>query len=245
MAEYLIYRLYGIMASWGDIAVGEVRPTFDHPSKSAVFGMLAASLGIRRTEEERLVELDRSYHFAVRLDTPGSLLRDYHTIQVPPSKDGRRKLVFATRKEEMAWNKKETILSSRDYRCDAIATVCLWPAVKKPPYTLEELSDALNNPVFVPYLGRKSCPLSLPAGATVISAEHPGKIFEIPFLQGDEFLNAIGRDGEMRVFWEGSEDIGVTPIHSITRRDELVSRKRWQYRSRSEHYGFVRLSEEG
>ena len=53
MREFLIFRLYGMMASWGDIAVGELRPTFDHPSRSAIVGLLAAALGIRRDEEEQ------------------------------------------------------------------------------------------------------------------------------------------------------------------------------------------------
>ena len=57
MHEYLLFRLYGSMASWGDIAVGEFRPTFDHPSKSAVMGLIAAAMGIRRDEEERQREL--------------------------------------------------------------------------------------------------------------------------------------------------------------------------------------------
>ena len=51
--ECLLFRLYGPLASWGEIAVGESRHTAVYPSKSALLGLLAASLGIRRDEEER------------------------------------------------------------------------------------------------------------------------------------------------------------------------------------------------
>jgi CRISPR system Cascade subunit CasD len=38
MRDYLLFRLYGPLAAWGDIAVGEYRPSFAHPSKSAIIG---------------------------------------------------------------------------------------------------------------------------------------------------------------------------------------------------------------
>jgi CRISPR system Cascade subunit CasD len=34
--EYLLFRLYGPMASWGEIAVGEMRHSEVKPSKSAL-----------------------------------------------------------------------------------------------------------------------------------------------------------------------------------------------------------------
>ena len=136
MQEFLIFRLYGSMASWGDIAVGEFRPTFDHPSKSAVIGLIAAAMGIRRDEEERQRELADGYLMAIRIDGPGILLRDYHTAQVPPAGKGKMKYHFPTRKDELAVPKDElnTILSSRDYRCDAVYTICLWGRTASPPY---------------------------------------------------------------------------------------------------------------
>ena len=81
MKEYLFFRLYGPIASWGDIAVGVQRPSFDHPSKSAIMGLLAAALGIKRNEEEKHTALVNSYNFAVMINSSGILLRDYHTVQ--------------------------------------------------------------------------------------------------------------------------------------------------------------------
>ncbi|MEX2322042.1 MAG: CRISPR-associated protein Cas5, partial [Saccharospirillum sp.] len=38
--EFLVFRLYGPLASWGNTAVGGVRPTLAMPTRSAILGML-------------------------------------------------------------------------------------------------------------------------------------------------------------------------------------------------------------
>ena len=50
MPEYLVFQLYGPFMSWGDIAVGEMRPSAMMPAKSAILGLLAAAVGIKRPE---------------------------------------------------------------------------------------------------------------------------------------------------------------------------------------------------
>ena len=175
MREYLTFRLYGPMASWGDIAVGEYRPSFAHPSKSAVLGILAAAVGLRREEEDKQRQFAVSYGFAVQVHSAGTLLRDYHTIQVPPK---RRNVWHATRRSELSSPDINTILSSRDYRCDAFYTVAIWSAYNEnPPHSLAELVESLNRPVFTPYLGRKACPLALPVQARTINAENLKQAF--------------------------------------------------------------------
>ncbi|WP_295540003.1 CRISPR-associated protein Cas5, partial [Thiolapillus sp.] len=51
MDDYLVFQLYAPLASWGGQAVGQERPSDDHPGRSALLGLLAAALGIRREEE--------------------------------------------------------------------------------------------------------------------------------------------------------------------------------------------------
>ena len=46
MTEFLIFQVYGPSQAWGDIAVGEIRPVVDHPGRSGIAGLLAASLGL-------------------------------------------------------------------------------------------------------------------------------------------------------------------------------------------------------
>ncbi len=64
MTEFLCFRLHGPLASWGDIAVGERRPTSPHLSRSAVLGLVAGALGIRRDDADAWAELDRGVGFA-------------------------------------------------------------------------------------------------------------------------------------------------------------------------------------
>jgi CRISPR system Cascade subunit CasD len=242
MPEFLAFRLYGMMASWGDIAVGEFRPTFDHPSRSAILGLLAAAIGIRRDEEERLSALSNAYRMAIRVDAPGVLLRDYHTSQVPPAGRGRKKHSFASRREELAIRREDlsTVLSTRDYRCDAVSTVCIWKDSESAPYSLEELAAALNSPVFVLYLGRKSCPLALPVHAQVVAGENLAATLSSVWFPDTDLLRGLLYDGDLRVFWEGEQDVGIPAIHTTLPYDNPLSRKRWQFGSRAEHYGVIR-----
>ena len=245
MHEFLVFSLYGAMASWGDMAVGDFRPTHDHPTRSAVFGLVAAALGIRRDEEEKLAALSDGYNIGIRLDAPGTLLRDYHTAHVPRSGANRATREYPTRRNELeAPVHISTILSAREYYCDAVSTIFLWGRTEGVPYTLEHLRDALNAPAFVLYLGRKACPLALPLDARVVRGENLAEVFaSVPF-PGQAFLKPLARPNRMvRVYWEGDADTGIQAIHSGLRHDEPLSRKRWQFGDRVEHYGVIERQE--
>jgi CRISPR system Cascade subunit CasD len=237
MRDYLIFRLYGPLASWGDIAVGEYRPSFAHPSKSAIIGLLAAALGIRQNEEERLQHLAESCSFAVRVDAMGILLRDYHTTQVPSAKKG---VTHYTRKSELAMTDLNTILSSRDYRCDAVYTVAI-NLSERAPHTMQELITALQKPVFTLYLGRKSCPLSLPLQPQIISRATLREAFENASF-GDELVSMIASKGT-QVYWEDNTASGLDKQEVIIRRDKLRSRKRWQFAERCENFCMIKKGE--
>jgi CRISPR system Cascade subunit CasD len=225
------------------MAVGEDRPTFDRPTKSAILGLVAAATGIRRDEEERQLALAAGYWMAIRIDSPGFLLRDYHTAQVPPSGKGKRKIVFQTRKEELSVPKDglNTVLSSRDYRCDALYTVCLWSRTANPPYHLTVLKHHLEHPEFLLYLGRKSCPLSMPVQAQIVNAENLASALSSVRFPDPEFIGPLLRNSQVRVFWEGDEASGYEKEHTVTRCDDPSSRRRWQFTNRQEHYAMVKL----
>lgn len=240
MADYLVFHLYGPMAAWGDIAVGEYRPSFAHPSKSAIVGLLAAALGIRRNEEERQKNLAEACSFAVRVDAMGNLLRDYHTIQVPSSGTGRNRRTFNTRRAELAESDLNTILSSRDYRCDAVYTVAI-TLREDLTCSVKDLADALRKPVFTLYLGRKSCPLAFPLSPLVISAETVKEaISKAPV---PEELHGLLKEQSSLVYWEGEQG-GYEREQVITRRDAPLSRKRWQFSERKENFATIPREEE-
>lgn len=239
MRDYLIFRLYGPLASWGDIAVGEYRPSFAHPSKSAIIGLLAAALGIRRDEDERQKELADACSFAVRVDAMGTLLRDYHTAQVPSEKKG---VTRYTRYSELANEDLNTILSTRDYRCDATYTVAV-TVRDGAKYTALALADKLMKPEFTLYLGRKSCPLAFPLQPKVISAATLKEALASVTFNNEELPGVITNSPYL-IYWDDNMESGFDQEHVITRRDTPLSRIRWQFNERREHYCSVKKEDE-
>jgi CRISPR system Cascade subunit CasD len=232
MTDYLVFRLYGPLASWGDIAVGEVRPSTAHPSKSAVMGLVTAALGVRRDQEGELSKLAGGYGMAVRVDGFGKPVKDYHTIQVRPGVNS-----FATRRDELAvepGEKLETILSYRDYRADALFTVALWEKPDR-PHPLDGLREAMEKPVFALYLGRKSCPLGAPLEPQVVQADNIREAFQKAEFKFTEVEAIPGRQNPM-LYWEKDGAAGLEPQQAFERRDIPLSRKRWQFDTRLEYY---------
>ena len=230
--EHLVFQLCGPMASWGEIAVGDHRRSDIKPSKSSIVGLLGAALGIRRDEDDIHRQLTDAYGIAIRIDARGELLRDYHTTQVPSSTGKKR---YYTRKDELAAQKLGTILSQRDYRVDACYTVVFWRHTDDAPYSLHALANALQKPHFLLYLGRKSCPLTLPVHAQVVEAETLAQAFEVATFP-IEFIEAIPFGDFKEYVWEKYPDPGISASMVYPRRDRVLSRTRWQFRERDEYY---------
>ena len=93
------------------MAVGERRYGAERPARSAVFGLVAAALGIERRDERTHAALSEGYGCAIQVNRPGRLLEEYHTTQVPPARRGHR---FGSRRGELLARDLETILSLRD-----------------------------------------------------------------------------------------------------------------------------------
>jgi CRISPR system Cascade subunit CasD len=147
--------------------------------------------------------------------------------------------VFAARREELA-AELETVLTRRDYRADVSFTVALWRRNAPLPWTLADFVDALRRPAFVPYLGRKSCPLGLPMAPLIVEADTvcgslQRRDAEAPALERDAAANGGG------FVWADQPSATCPPLgldeqhsHVEWRRDELVSRMRWQFGLRAE-----------
>lgn len=242
MTDYLVFRLYGPMCAWGEIAVGGVRASAGHPSKSAVLGLVAAALRIRRDEEDVHRLLAESYGMSALVTSMGAPLVDYHTAQVPASGAGRNARTFATRREELASRPRHelnTILSKRDYRVDARADVALWSRSPAPFWPLERLRAALESPGFVLYLGRKSCPLSLPMEPQVLSAPSITAAFASARFHEVEELGVLPSSKRRDLYWDEDGEPGVTAGQVLLRRDEPVSRRRWQFDTRRESHASI------
>ena len=197
MNRYLVFQLRGDLASWGDVAVGEQRPSLWFPTKSAIIGLIAAALGIERKDEETQMAFAQAIQYAVAVDRPeqkvvgynneffkgetysGGYMQDYHTIQSASEPDLRQfQKIFGrsvkSRKDQVTALKmtgsEGTVLSYRAYRLDAayIVAVCLKDELV---WSLADLESALKEPKFHLYLGRKSCPVNLPLNPRIVPAE--------------------------------------------------------------------------
>lgn len=233
--EFLIFQLYGNLSSWGDIAVGEHRPSQSYPSKSAIMGLLAAALGIRRDEDKKHLTLNGSYGVSICVYSHGELLRDYQTTQVPAGNNH-----WMTRKDELCFNPLglKTILSQRDYLMDAYYQVAIWCKDQgEAPYRLSELSKALRKPKFTTSLGRKSCPPCLPYKPTLfekMSLKSAYKAYEID----QDIKYYLCMDDLTSWYWEeglSNDELGMKHVMSYPRRDRVTSRKRWQFTNRNEY----------
>ncbi|ESS17180.1 type I-E CRISPR-associated protein Cas5/CasD [Streptococcus mutans] len=131
----ILLKFAGPLQSWGTSSHFETRHTDFYPSKSAVIGMIAASLGYRRNEDEKIRKLNE-LDFAVRVDQQGNLLRDWHN-----AKSDKRKDPYTT---------------NRYYLEDAVFVV----AISHQNYAfIQMIEDGLRSPYFQPFMGRRACPL--------------------------------------------------------------------------------------
>ncbi len=168
MTSFLLFTLQAPLASWGEIAVGEWRGSWDRPSRSAIIGILGAALGAARHDAENQRALNDGYGVAVRADALGSPMHDYHTMQTV-AKSHLKHYQVVTRADLLAIREKETVLSRREYREGVLHTIAVWcrPGAR---WTLAALVDALRRPVFTLYAGRRANALGLPLQPIVASA---------------------------------------------------------------------------
>lgn len=131
-----------------------------------------------------------------------------------------------------------TILTSREYRTDGLYMVAV-EALSDAPFSLQQLADALDKPVFTLYLGRKSCPLSLPLAGMVADFDNLKMALDsldqqalLPDMPG--LSRVLRLDRSPQYFWEQGMNSGMTAMLTQTRYDQPVSRARWQFAPRQE-----------
>ena len=251
MHDFLVFQLQAPLSSWGEPAVGEFRATASHPGQSALIGLLGAALGLDRSDEAAHADIRDGFGFAVGVLSTGSLLRDYHTAQVPPRTvlKGRPQ---ATRRQEMAVPRRElgTILSTRDYRQNATSLVALQArADVHVRFTLEQLACALREPRFTLYLGRKACVPGAPLWPQLFTVESAHEAFSI-YAQRLEAARIALADQRGRlpleplpalqsIAFDGHIDAGAAADLSTRRKDRLIRRQGWQFGDREEHIALL------
>lgn len=159
MSSTLLLRLAGPMQSWGRRSRFSHRDTGLEPTKSGVLGALAAAQGRGRSESLNHLSALR---FGVRIDQPGHVERDYHTVE------GVAKYERGT----------QSLVSERFYVADAVFLVGL----SGDKVLLESLSSSMDNPEFVLFLGRKSFVPTPPVVLEVVDAGLEEVLSSYPWL---------------------------------------------------------------
>ncbi|WP_036534240.1 type I-E CRISPR-associated protein Cas5/CasD [Oceanobacter kriegii] len=253
--DYLVFRLYGPMASWGQAAVGGERPTGMAPGRAAILGLIGAAMGIEREDDAGQQQLFDELQIAVKQLSAGTLMRDYQTVQAPSTDKKHRHF---TRKSELSVDKLNTVLSSRHYRQDGIWIVAVYLKDGAQNLTLKQIQEYFKRPVFPLYLGRKSCPPALPLMPTLVTTDSLKQALDTKFpdvtattLEVEEERSGKGKStwsadkyclalkGQSTYYWQGELNGLDGTEHDATLTyhpwDDPISRTRWQFGQRQQH----------
>ena len=163
MRDYVVLTLVAPMGAFGDLAGHEQRGSWPWPGRSALLGLIGAVLGVRRNDHDGQTALT-VWQTAVEVLISGPRWRDFHTVQTVPRKRIKRP---ATRRDALLALQPgdNGLITRRDYHSDCVFAVALWGGDGN------TLCAALERPQFIPFLGRKSCPLAAPMAPLQVRAE--------------------------------------------------------------------------
>lgn len=242
----LFLRLEGPLQAWGLRARWGERDSADAPTKSGVIGLLGCALGLRR-DDAQLRELSDALALGVRVDLPGTRLRDYHTtgggrygdsvhsggarfhtdpyaggvLSAEVDSKGRIKVkINASTKEP------ETDVSERHYLADASFLAALQGSSER----IGELAAALQAPAWPCFLGRKACVPAAPIYAGLGQHEDlRGALEAQPFSRRVQAAwdGRAGRPQTLRLLIEAGPGAGTRQYDSIGTPSRRVFRPRY------------------
>lgn len=161
----LTIKLKAPLQAYGNEATFERRTTNPYPTKSAVIGMISASLGYDRNDK-RILKLN-DLEFAVRSDQPGQVINDFQIVEYAKS---------ATKKTKK--------LTYRYYLQDAIFMVAIG---SENDDLIEKIHYALQHPKFSLFLGRRSCPPAGPLEIEMFDNQNPLNVLKSMDWQAAEW----------------------------------------------------------
>jgi len=175
-ANTLFLRLEGPLQAWGDTSKFVIRRTMDAPTKSGVLGLLCCAMGLSREKaRERLPELN-GLAMGVRIDRHGTRWWDYQTVGAG--------IGMTTAGNEVKTGAQGTLITRREYLADASFLVALQGDAK----LIHDLAAAIASPKWPVFLGRKSCPPSVPI---LVTRKREDRTCEPHIETGRSLLDAL------------------------------------------------------
>ena len=210
---WLSLRLEGPLQAWGIDSQYNRRNTALMPTKSAIAGMSCAALGHPRGSGQEGQFLSRFRRFKMtslviprksgKRDLHIQRLHDYHTVQ-------------NTKRASGAVN-HDCVLTHRYYLTDAAFGIIIEGAHGE----LEELRQALLDPKWGVWLGRKACIPTSPILAGLFSTREEA----LKVLIGDADESSFTRQEEVPSFTEGKDSLPDQAVSFDPTRREYVLRR--------------------
>ena len=136
------------LQSWGYQSRFDRRTTLSYPTRSGILGMICAAMGIPRPDTEALQELDVLEITVLGFGRPTTLV-DYHTVGGGYDRNTQPGMTPRTAENKVGNNMQ----TYREYLQDARFGVVL----AGPSALLSRIGDALRDPIWGIWLGRKCC----------------------------------------------------------------------------------------
>lgn len=199
----ILLKLAGPLQAWGTDAHFETRHTDHYPAKSAVIGLIAATFGYRRDQDEAIRKLNE-LDFAVRIDQPGNPMLDY---QIAKSRLNIHPYV-----------------TRRYYLEDAVFVAAVG---HEDDAWIETIAEALRAPYFQPFMGRRSCPVPADLLLDVVDADVLCALNQLPWQAADWYRRRYCRehpeavDAKLEVFADAA--LVASPKGLKLRRDAVLS----------------------
>jgi CRISPR system Cascade subunit CasD len=134
-------HLEGVLQAWGVDDAAQRRRTRNQPHQRAILGLIRAAKGLERHETWDALE---TLKFSCEIRKPGLRMWDFATMRKIISADGS--------------HVQEQGIQEKEYLVDAAFTVTL----SGEDELVDEVIEALENPVFLLGLGRRDCMPSVP-----------------------------------------------------------------------------------
>jgi CRISPR system Cascade subunit CasD len=144
--KWMVLQLAGPMMSWRLAGRKSTKVTYDHPTFSAIVGLIASALGVERSDRTRIADIAsalRMKSFNASIPGDGALLEDFQTVGCRREEDDLAKpLTAEVDKKGKSTGSRKQIITRRHYLTDARYLVMLrgsaenigryWDAIRRP-----------------------------------------------------------------------------------------------------------------
>jgi len=239
--RFLALRLDGPLQSWGFDSQYNRRNTGLMPTKSAIAGMCCAALGYPRgceKEKKFLIAFKKVRMTSIAIprrintkDLPMRRLQDYHTVGggYNPDNPAERHCITVTAKDRKPKTRdKQTVITHRQYLTDASFGVLLEGNAD----LMGKLAEALADPIWGIWLGRKSCIPSAPVLPGLkeyrdnpLSLVKENKDEVLRLLIGEKPLESFIQQEEVENFVDGRDTIPDVPVSFDSKRRLFAPRR--------------------